>query len=137
MHLYASRHSLASDQFEAVELASKGSVARVLAAFNLGVASATGGELARAESAFTRALIAVASVAPHDKERVSDNLSWLSWRSRLNLANSSVHIAIDRSYNWVPQTVRATYFTAWPRQSAAGFFSWKLFAPVKRLGQER
>lgn len=56
MHLNTSRSGLACAQFDAIEHASRGSVERVLAAFNLGVAAATAGELSRAEAAFTRAL---------------------------------------------------------------------------------
>lgn len=56
MHLNTSRSGLACAQFDSIERASKGSVDRVLAAFNLGVAAATAGELSRAEAAFTRAL---------------------------------------------------------------------------------
>lgn len=56
MHLNTSRSGLACAQFDSIERASKGSTERVLAAFNLGVAAATTGELSRAEAAFTRAL---------------------------------------------------------------------------------
>lgn len=56
MHLKTSRSGLACAQFDSIERASKGSVERVLAAFNLGVAAATAGALSRAEAAFTRAL---------------------------------------------------------------------------------
>lgn len=55
-HLNSSRPGLACVEFDAIERASRGSVERVLAAFNLGVAAATAGELSRAEAAFTRAL---------------------------------------------------------------------------------
>lgn len=56
MHLNTSRSGLACAQFESIERAAKGSAERVLAAFNLGVAASTAGELSRAEAAFTRAL---------------------------------------------------------------------------------
>lgn len=71
VHLNTSRSGLACAQFDAIERSSKDSAARVLAAFNLGVAAATAGELSRAEAAFTRALANLATTAsPRDIYKV-------------------------------------------------------------------
>ncbi|CAM9256815.1 unnamed protein product, partial [Hapterophycus canaliculatus] len=56
VHLNASRSGLAFTEFDDIERTSTGQGERLLASFNLGVAAATAGELARAEVAFTRAL---------------------------------------------------------------------------------
>ena len=69
-YLYASRFGLASAEFDAIERGSKGPAERVLAAFNLGVAEATAGELWRAEAAFTRALGGLATGNPHAELKV-------------------------------------------------------------------
>lgn len=69
-YLHASRFSLASAEFEAIEQESKGPAERVLAAFNLGVAEATAGDLSRAEAAFTRALEGLATRNPHAELKV-------------------------------------------------------------------
>lgn len=61
VHLNASRSGVASIEFDALERESTGSIERVLAAFNLGVAAATAGELRRAEAAFTRAIDTLAA----------------------------------------------------------------------------
>lgn len=61
VHLSTSRSGLACAQFDAIERDSKDSAVRVLAAFNLGVAAATAGDLSRAEAAFTRALATLAT----------------------------------------------------------------------------
>lgn len=61
VHLSTSRSGLACAQFDAIERASTDSATRVLAAFNLGIAAATAGELSRAEAAFTRALAILAT----------------------------------------------------------------------------
>lgn len=69
-HLHASAFSLASAEFDSIERESKGPAERVLAAFNLGVAEATAGDLSRAEAAFTRALGGLATRNPHAELKV-------------------------------------------------------------------
>ncbi|CAM9131600.1 unnamed protein product, partial [Scytosiphon promiscuus] len=64
VHLNASRSGLAFAEFNDIERASKGSGERALAAFNLGVAAATAGDLSSAEEAFTRALDLLATGGP-------------------------------------------------------------------------
>lgn len=71
MHLYASRPGLARLKFDVMERASKGPTEGILAAFNLGVAAATTGDLLVAEASFTRALSALTVAAPRDKEKVT------------------------------------------------------------------
>lgn len=61
VHLNASQSGVASIEFDALERESTGSIERVLAAFNLGVAAATAGELWKAEAAFTRAIATLAA----------------------------------------------------------------------------
>lgn len=70
MHLYTSRPGLARLTFDVMERTSRGPTEEILAAFNLGVAAATTGDLLVAEMAFTRALSALAVAAPRDKEKV-------------------------------------------------------------------
>lgn len=53
-----------------MERESKGPGERILAAYNLGVAEATAGDLARAEAAFTRALGGLAAGSPHAEQKV-------------------------------------------------------------------
>lgn len=53
-----------------MERESKGPAERVLAAFNLGVAEATAGDLSRAEAAFTRALEGLATRNSHAELKV-------------------------------------------------------------------
>lgn len=55
---------------------SNGPVERALAAYNLGVALATTGELAKAELAFTRAFVAVEMTALRDKHKVKKGPTW-------------------------------------------------------------
>jgi len=71
VHLSTSRSGLACAQFDAIERAFEDSATRVLAAFNLGVAAATAGELSRAEAAFTRALATLTTAgSPRDIHKV-------------------------------------------------------------------
>lgn len=80
-YLKSSRSGLACVEFEAIERASTGWDERVLAAFNLGIAAATAGELSRAEAAFTRALAALAT------EGASRNITEVGEGSRISKFN--------------------------------------------------